>query len=82
LTRIKAAPVRPRHPGTWSRSSIAAEPRFQLEADSRARAVGRERPVTYVAEFCPACGGLHIINRPPGKLMAEDHAELDRTAGA
>jgi len=24
LTRIKAAPVRPRHPGTWSRSSIAA----------------------------------------------------------
>ena len=28
--------------------------------------------VTYVAEFCPACGGLHIVNPATGKLMAED----------
>ncbi|MGZ5906872.1 MAG: hypothetical protein ACXWKQ_16120 [Reyranella sp.] len=28
--------------------------------------------VTFVAEFCPACGGLHIVNPATGKLMAED----------
>ena len=28
--------------------------------------------VTYVAEHCPACGGLHIVNPATGKLMSEE----------
>jgi hypothetical protein len=28
--------------------------------------------VTYVAEHCVACGGLHIVNPATGRLMSEE----------
>ena len=28
--------------------------------------------VTYVAESCPACGGLHIVNPATGRMMSDD----------
>jgi hypothetical protein len=28
--------------------------------------------VTYVAETCPACGGLHIVNPATGRKMSDD----------
>ena len=28
--------------------------------------------VTYVAETCPACGGLHIVNPANGRMMSDD----------
>jgi hypothetical protein len=28
--------------------------------------------VTYVAEHCAACGGLHIVNPTTGRLMSEE----------
>ena len=30
--------------------------------------------VTYVAEHCPACRGLHIVNPATGRLMGEEIA--------
>lgn len=28
----------------------------------------------YVAERCPACGGLHIVNPATGRMLAEESA--------
>ncbi len=28
--------------------------------------------VTSVAEFCPACAGLHIVNPATGRMMSDD----------
>jgi hypothetical protein len=28
--------------------------------------------VSYVAESCPACGGLHIVNPATGRMMSDD----------
>jgi hypothetical protein len=33
--------------------------------------------VTYVAEHCPACRGLHIVNPATGRLMGEEMARLE-----
>jgi predicted RNA-binding Zn-ribbon protein involved in translation (DUF1610 family) len=45
----------------------------QLEGRQAAPASAAVSPlVTYVAESCPACGGLHIVNPATGRLMAED----------
>ena len=45
----------------------------QLEGRQAAPGPSPASPlVSYVAESCPACGGLHIVNPATGKLMAED----------
>lgn len=28
----------------------------------------------YVAEHCPACGGLHIVNPATGRMLSEERA--------
>jgi hypothetical protein len=35
-------------------------------------AAGASPLTTYVAETCPACGGLHIVNPATGRLLSEE----------
>ena len=37
--------------------------------------------VTYVAESCPACGGLHIVNPATGRMMSDDRRPSLSTGG-
>jgi hypothetical protein len=37
--------------------------------------------VTYVAESCPACGGLHIVNPATGRMMSDDQRPSVSTGG-
>jgi hypothetical protein len=30
---------------------------------------------TYVAQHCPVCGGVHLVNPRTGKLMSEETAK-------
>ena len=35
--------------------------------------------ITYVAEHCPACGGVHIVNPATGKLLSEERMKGRQT---
>ena len=44
---------------------------YRLEGRQTAPAAASPM-VTYVAEHCAACGGLHIVNPTTGRLMSEE----------
>ena len=56
---------------------------YQVEGHENADVVPSKRPLkTYVAERCPACTGLHIVNPETGILLAQEAALFTRPFAA
>ncbi|MFZ5782053.1 MAG: hypothetical protein ACOY4R_17800 [Pseudomonadota bacterium] len=53
---------------------------WQAESPLAPSAADTGRQLLYVAERCPACGGLHIVNPATGRLLREESsAAVPRT---
>ena len=55
---------------------------YRLEGRRAAPPAAASPMVTYVAEHCVACGGLHIVNPATGRLMSEEWTRPGRAAQA
>ncbi|MFO1079791.1 MAG: hypothetical protein U1E23_04085 [Reyranellaceae bacterium] len=84
LIGIKVAPGIEAHPvGMNSFTYRCPSTGYQVEGHEVADIVPTTRPLkTYVAERCPACTGLHIVNPETGILLAQEAAAFTRPFAA
>lgn len=84
LIRIKAAAGACRHPESMhSFTYRCPSTGYRVEGHEIADVAPSTRPLkTYVAERCPACTGLHIVNPETGILLAQEAAVFTRPLAA
>jgi hypothetical protein len=84
LIGIKATSIAEAHPALMNSFTYRCPATgYRVEGHEVADVVPTARPLkTYVAERCPACTGLHIVNPETGILLAQEAAVFTRPLAA